>query len=314
MHYTIYCSNKLDGLAAAAIVQRAFMLKRKSIKIGGFLDYADKKQFDMLAEHRNELLFILDYSIEDITEHQLQAITKHNTIAYWNSHHPYSKEQHDMIIPFVRKLHLSGQMKDSIKYTQKKCGADLAKEQFLPQDHVAKELAHVAHDEEFWLRQNKKAAWLTDVILSGHNKKDMIATLSKGIIWSKDYEHKRNNYLEKKQHALNNLLKRLVIKKYLNVHFGIVLCPPIVGTSEAAQHMLDKHQGFDATIVLFRNGKISFRKREHVIFDLSILGKLFNGGGHDYASSGHLRKHITYENFETTIFEIDRKIKNHLLV
>ena len=312
-HYTVYCSDKLDGLAAAAILLRAFRLRNIHAKIGGFLQYGDVNVFDQITEQKNALLFILDFSPEEITEHQLQAITANNRIAYWNSHHPYSKEQQEMVQKHIKILDLSGQLKDSIVFEQKKCAAELVMQKFLPHDHVATELSALAHDSEFWLRKDPRAGQLADLINSGFDKKHIIDALSKGVLWSEHFERQRIDYLNKKQKAMDNLLRRLMIKNYLHLAFGFVLAPPLLGSSEAGQWMLDKHNGFDVAVVVFRDGKVSFRKRENIDFDLEPLGKLFGGGGHDYASSGQLSKNVTYENFEDVVYMMDRKLKDHLL-
>ena len=51
-------------------------------------------------------------------------------------------------------------------------------------------------------------------------------------------------------------MKKLVIRKYLDVPFGITIASPILTTAEAGHTMLENHAGFNVSVVVFKNGKI----------------------------------------------------------
>ena len=175
---------------------------------------------------------------------------------------------------------------------------------------------NVDDDQEFWKRTDARAQRLTDLIASGTDKKQLILALSKGVYWSDHYEKLHKDYLWKKETAIQNLMKKLVIRKYLDVPFGITIASPILTTAEAGHTMLENHAGFDVSVVIFKNGKISFRKRDGCDVDLKKIAELFDGGGHHYASGGTLKKafnSVTNENFDEVLYYVDRKIKDYFL-
>jgi len=314
----IYCSEQLDGIAAAAILYRYAQLKNAKIKLGGFLDYAKIDQtLHEMQKLQGDLLFILDFSPEQISEldHKLKQISAKNKIAYWNCHHPYDEQTISTMMKYVHSLDFSGTQKNTSKKEERLCSAEMTCHKFLPNDSVATTLATLAHDIEFWIRQNENAIKLTDLIQSGFDKKELIRILSRGVFWSDSFDKIRQEYLEKKTKALNDLMKTLSIKKYVNTHFGFVLSPTIITSADAGQKMLDSHSSIDVAVVLFRNGKISFRRREGLDLDLSKIAQLFDGGGHPYASGGKIleSKSISLENIEKIHFLIDRRLKNFFL-
>jgi len=314
--WVIYCSQQLDGIAAAAIILRYARLKNTKCRIAGFLEYVKiEEKFQEIQKHKNDLIFILDFSPEQIHnfEDKLKKISQNNKIAYWNCHHPYNAKTVNIMMKYVHSIDFSGAMKKTGKKEQKLCSADMACNKFLPRDNTAQKLRHLAHDIEFWINSDVTAIKLADLIQSGFDKKELAQIFSRGVFWSERFEKIREQYLDKKTTALNNLMKKIIIIKYLNIRFGFALAPIILSSADAGQKMLDSHSGIDAAAVLFRNGKISFRKRNNTPVDLSKIAELFDGGGHHYASGGKINKKISSGNLEKVIFQIDRTLKNFFL-
>jgi len=152
------------------------------------------------------------------------------------------------------------------------------------------------------------------LLSSGFDKRAIIDSLSKGVVWDDRFERTRNEYLEKKARALDDVMKRLVIKDYLNRRFAFSLAPSLLSTADACQHILDKHDGVQVAVVLYKSGKIAFRSREGVDVDLVKLGKHFGGGGRKYASGGLFdAAEISVENWENVLYALDRNLKDYFL-
>lgn len=316
--YVIYCSEQLDGISAAAIVLRYARLRNSECRIGGFLNYTDiEEKFKEMSQLKGNLIFILDFAPDQI-EHfgqKLKDISKHNKIVYWNSHHPYTAEMLDLMKKYVHTVDFSGKLRNSVRSEQMLCSADLVAKKFLPVDTVSLHLKQIARDIEFWIKKDERAIKLADLISSGYNKKELISNLSRGVLWSEKFESIRNEYLEKKQKAFMQLMSKLQIKQYVDLKFGFSLASNILSTADAGDKILTAHQAVDVSVIFYRNGKISFRRRDGLKIDLSKIAQLFDGGGHAYASGGQIKKfkNISYENFDKVLFFVDRELKNYFL-
>jgi len=289
--YVIYCSEQLDGLSAAAIVLRYARLRNSSCRVGGFLNYTNtEEKFQEMAALKGNLIFVLDFPPDQIKnfEQKLKEISKHNKIVYWNSHHPYTAEMLELMKKYVHTIDFSGKLKNSAKTEQMLCSADLVAKKFLPVDSVALNLKQLARD----IIDRKR--------LESEKEK---------------FEKQRTEYIDKKQKAFMQLISKLQIKKYVNHKFGFSLASNVLSSADAGDKILNTHQSVDVSVVLYRNGRISFRRRDGTNIDLSKIAELFDGGGHAYASGGRTStfKNISYENLDKVFFHIDRTLKNYFL-
>jgi len=312
----IYGSPQLDGLAAAAILIRAERLRGGEARFGGTLSFDNaQEQFAAMEKLQGDLVFILDFLPDKLIafSKHLDTITVRNRIAYWNSHHPHDKFTEDFLKRYVHTTDLSGPVHYAPIPKDKTCAAELACKRFLPNDAVAQRLAQMAHDIEFWKRIDKEAVQLSDLIALGFDPKELIEALSKGVFWSEQYERLRKEYLLKKKAALEDIMSHLVIKKIMDYNFGFTLAQTLLPTADAGHHILENHAGVDVSVVLYRNGKVSFRRRDECQLNLAEMARLFNGGGHSYASGARLNQSITRDTFTQIIFQIDQKIKTLLL-
>jgi oligoribonuclease NrnB/cAMP/cGMP phosphodiesterase (DHH superfamily) len=316
--YGIYCSEQLDGISAAAIVFRYARLRNSNCRICGFLNYTNiEERFKEMASLKGMLLFILDFPPDQIEnfEQKLKEISKHNKIVYWNSHHPYTAEMTDLMRKYVHTVDFSGKLKNTSKQEQMLCSADLVAKKFLPMDSVALNLRQIARDIEFWIKKDERAIKLADLISAGINKKELISNLSRGVLWSEKLEKVRTEYLEKKQKAFIQLMSKLQIKTYLDKKFGFSIASNVLSTADAGDKILQSHQAVDVSVILYRTGRISFRRRDSCKIDLSKIAQLFDGGGHAYASGGKITafKSVSYDNFDKVLFHVDRTLKNFFL-
>ena len=211
-------------------------------------------------------------------------------------------------------LALISQYIKHVDYAERKTSAtELAVFRFLPGDLVGKQLISVAQDIKFWLRQDERAAKLADLLASGFDVRAMVDALSRGVIWDDLFERSRNEYLEKKAKAYDDVLKRLTIKSYLKYRFGFALSSNLLSTADACQYVLDKHMGVDVAVALYKSGKIAFRSRDGIDIDLAKLGKRFGGGGQKYASGGIFNQPISAEHWEDVLKALDWTLKEYFL-
>jgi len=195
----------------------------------------------------------------------------------------------------------------------KKSAAEVTFEKLLPNDRIAKEIAKIARDIKFWERKDERAEKLNTLLSSGYDKKQMIETIAKGSLWNETFEQKINEYKLKRDEALKEMMKTIKIKKYLTTPFGFFLANNLLSSADAGHYSLAKHEGIEVSAIIFRNGKISFRRRENCKIDLSALAKLFKGGGHPYAAGGDLGKTATQKNYDEIIFRINQVLQKFFI-
>lgn len=317
--FIVYCSDQLDGIAAAAIVFRYAKLKNTDCRLGGTLGYGHlAESFRAMQAHKGALFFILDIYPDRVAEFEfhLRNICAENRIAYWSSHHAYDSPLFDTLKKYVHTVDFGGALKNSMHSGLKpmSCSADLAARSLLPHDKVAHQLAAIARDQEFWLRQDEQSQKLADVIQAGYDKKELVELLSKGVYWSAKLERVHQDYLLKKKYALEELKTHMIVKQYLDQYFGFSIASNSLRSADACEHMLETHTGLNVAIAVYRDGRISFRRRNSCKIDLTKLAKYFNGGGHPYAAGGRLdTNNVTFDNFGKIVFEIDQKLKLHFL-
>lgn len=316
--YAIYSSEQLDGIASASIIYRYARLRKAEAKIAGFLNYATINQdFAKIKEQTNNIIFILDISPEQIQnlDTELQKIAQKNKIFYWNCHHPYNAKTLEIIKKYTTITEFTGKLINHNINKQELCSAEMTYQKFLPNDKIAQELKNIARDIEFWQKKDERSIKLTDVINSGFEKKEIIEILSRGVFWSSRFDKIREEYLEKRQKAFMELISTTKLIKYIDKTFAFSLSPNTLSTADAGERILNQFKEVEISITIYRNCKISLRKRNNCETDLSEIAKLFDGGGHNYAAGGIIKefKSCTNENFNAIINFIDRKLKNYFL-
>lgn len=314
--YAVLCPPHLDGICAAAILFRATRLRGAEPRIAGLLTHDNARTlFSEAAKTKRTLYFILDFLPENIDAFVplLKAIAENNRIAYWNTHHPHDAKTADTLRTFAHTVDLSGPLHHGILPKEKKCAAELVQQRFLPNDSIARSLAEFAHDIEFWEQKDAQAAKLADLIASGFDARELTEILSRGVFWSARFARLHQEYCAKRDKALREITSAVTLKKYLTHTFAFSFAPSLLPAMRAGQELLDRHAGIDVAVILYRDGKISFRKRDTCDINLAELAKLFGGGGHAYAAGARLGAHTTRENLDETLFRIDRSLKNFFL-
>lgn len=294
---SVFCSEKLDGVAAAAIIFRHATLAKLPVHFGGFVhpqSFSD--ELEDIRQDEGKLLFILDAKAEPDDLPILDKINEKNKLVYWCT------PESDSIIP-PSKIFDKG----------KSSAAELVQTRFLPNDPVAKQLVELAKEVKFWQVKTEHASKLADLIAAQYNPLDLLQSLSKGILWSSQMAQFHKEYLKRKEDALTELMDVLTIKNYVNTRFGFSLAQAFLPSADACERILTGHAGVDVAVILYRDGKIIFRRRDNIDIDLKTIAELFGGGGHAFAAGAKLKLEVTKDSFPDALFYVDQVLKNFFL-
>lgn len=310
MKWAVFTFGNLDGLCASAIVVRAARLRNISCRIAGFLSYENPKESqELLNGCLNSSIFVLDFSPDRFSNlpQLLDNLKRNNILAYWCTHHTFAP---DIALVVQQRIKI---FDAPVIIGERLCSAEMVQRRLLPDDSIAKSLAIIARSVEFLTKENSQALNLNDLIASGFDKKILIQSLSLGVAWSDQYARVVTDYQEHKIKLLSECMKHFVVKNYVNANFGFILADSLLSSADACQYILDSHNNIDVAVAIFRNGRISFRRKNGISAPLDIIAHLFDGGGHPYASGGILREfpHITNELYARVLFVIDQKLKKY---
>jgi oligoribonuclease NrnB/cAMP/cGMP phosphodiesterase (DHH superfamily) len=309
--HVVYCSAQLDGIAAAAIVLRAARLQGKDTKFGGTLTHElTQQQFSAMNALSGDLIFILDFLPDSfaLIEPALKSVTVRNRIAYWASRQPHDAALAEQLKKCVHTLEL-------VPPDAQRCTAEITQSRFLPKDTVCRDLARLAHDSAFEKHRDPGAIQLADLLASGYDPKELVDTLTRGVFWSERFDQLRKDYLARKTDALQDVLDHLTIKHIGKHRFGFTLAPAFLQAADAAKHVIDSHTGVDVAVILFRNGRVSFRKRSGCVIDLGALAQLFGGNGTADAAGATLAQFpsVSRETYAPAVLLMDRRLKEFTL-
>jgi oligoribonuclease NrnB/cAMP/cGMP phosphodiesterase (DHH superfamily) len=139
----------VDGLNSSAIVWR--YAKSKGLEFSVVLtDYGAFEQvFSAVAQRRNTLIVVTDLGIDETTQDAVigylsRAIAQGCRIV-WLDHHQWSEKS-------IKAL-LSLPNKPVLKINHDFCASEIAYKVLMPRDEICEELASIAHDTDFNLRE-----------------------------------------------------------------------------------------------------------------------------------------------------------------
>ncbi|PIN76021.1 hypothetical protein COV18_01195 [Candidatus Woesearchaeota archaeon CG10_big_fil_rev_8_21_14_0_10_37_12] len=293
---SVYCSECLDGVAAAAIIFRHANLSNLPVVFGGFLHPESlQDELEELAEDSGKLFFVLDVSVSPSHLPLLEKAVQKNQLVYWCAYDENS------VVPPVK---LFDKARDNL------CTAELVQQRFLVNDSVAKSLALLARDVKFWQVQDERALKLSDLIAAQYDPVLLLNALSRGVFWSDQFEKVHAEYFAKKEEAFKVLLGSLHVKSYVNYRFGFARSLAVLSSADACQKILDGHAGVDVAVVLFKDGRFVMRRRDDCDLDLRLLAELFDGGGKSFAAGAHLSQQVTKESMQHVLFKLDQAFRN----
>ena len=318
----------VDGLNAAAIVWR--YAKAKGLDFKAILtDYGSFEQiFSMIGNQRATLIIITDLGMDDAIIEMVQtglerAISQGCRIV-WLDHHQWQDRSIKMVLSLGNK--------PVLKVNHDFCAAEIAHKVLMPRDEVCMELARIAHDTDFNLREIEAATALTDavsVIRFGaidkkvdvtdalHMLLTKLAESGMDGVWDKDTHRFKDNLLDKR---VDNYRKEKAkkMRKALAGHHDQIIHGKLVRIVEIPSGLTSTDMGTyasdsenlsaiepelkvaDLLLSLSQGGMLGFRRGSDGVL-CNAAAKLFNGGGHPYAAGG---EYGLYEDFSAVCDDI----------
>jgi len=272
----------IDGIGAQAILLRYFKLKREIESSKIVLEYAHysnllEKLNRLLKNNKNpEELYISDlgfnkqFSAVFPIFHQLKNL---NCKIYWFDHHIVEKK-------------IKRRLKDSTELylnDEKRCGAEILKDYYLPEDEIANKIALYARDRDFQLNKIPLAKKLDSLIAFYRGEeyieqqKKLVKLMSKGVFenkWIKDQLIQLKVLIKAQKDLAVNRVKLIEIED-----FGqIVVTFAELGASQITRYIetvLKKPKLFAS--IDSRHNEINIHSQ---YANCRNIAAQFNGGGH----------------------------------
>jgi oligoribonuclease NrnB/cAMP/cGMP phosphodiesterase (DHH superfamily) len=318
----------VDGVVSAAIVWRYAKAKGLDFKVI-LTDYGSFDQiFASVAKRRNTLIIVTDLGVDDtvldVVKAGLHQAISNGCRIVWLDHHQWS----DRAIKTI----LSLGNKPVLKVNHEFCASEITHKVLMPRDDVSTELAKIAHDTDFNLREIEAASALTDAVsvlrFGAIDKKEevtdalypILSDLAKeGMkgVWDDSSRKFKNPLLDKRvDHYRKEKMKKM--RKALSGHCEQVIHDKLVRVVEIPSGLTSTDMGTfaskpenlkridkelkvaDLLLSLSQGGMLGIRRgRDGVL--CNAAAKLFNGGGHPYAAGG---EYGLYEDFQAVCDDI----------
>lgn len=320
--HSISHDKDVDGLSSAAIVWR--YAKSKGLEFSVALtDYgAFETAFSALSLRRNTIVVVSDLGVDDTT---LSAVTPGLSRAIsqgcrvvWLDHHEWSEK--------AIKTILSLPNKPVLKINHDYCAAEIVHKVLMPRDPICEELARIAHDTDFNLREIPVATALTDAISvlrfrAIDRKEDtsdvlypILSQLAEaGVqgVWNESGQKFKDQLL---QQRVENYRKEKTkkMRKALASHCDSIIHDRLVRIVEIPSGVTSTDMGTfasnpenlefdgkslkvaDLLLMLSQGGMLGIRRGNETVL-CNMAAKLFNGGGHPFAAGG---EYGLYEDFQ----------------
>jgi len=318
----------VDGLNSAAIVWR--YAKAKGLDFKAILtDYGSFEQiFSTIGKQRDTLIIITDLGMDDtileVVKTGLTRAVSQGCRIVWLDHHQWSDRAIQMVLALGNK--------PVLKVNHDYCAAEITHKVLMPRDEISTELAKIAHDTDFNLREIEAATALTDAVsvirFGAIDKKEEVtdslypvleklAESGMSGVWDNDTRKFKDSLLNKQvEHYRKDKSKKM--RKALARHHDQVIHGKLVRIVEIPSGVTSTDMGTfasnqkvltsidpelkvaDLLLSLSQGGMLGFRRgRDGVL--CNAAAKLFNGGGHPYAAGG---EYGLYEDFQAVSDDI----------
>jgi oligoribonuclease NrnB/cAMP/cGMP phosphodiesterase (DHH superfamily) len=318
----------VDGLNSAAIVLRYAESKRLKHDVM-LTDYGSFEQvFSKVSKYRNTLIIVTDLGMDDnvldvIVTSLSRAISQGSRVV-WLDHHQWSEKAVKAILGLPNK--------PVLKVNHEFCGAEIAHKVLMPRDKISEQLAIIAHDTDFNLREMKAAGALTDalsVIRFGalDRREDLtsailplLTDIAKGgiegvwneaserlkdeLLWKRVENYRKERFKKMKRalagHCDQEIHGRLV--RIVEMPSGVTTTD--LGTFLAVPENLEvdgtRLPVADLLITLSPGGMLGFRRGSESVL-CNTAASSFSGGGHPYAAGG---EYGMYSDFQAVCDDI----------
>lgn len=338
--HSISHDKDVDGLNSAAIVWR--YAKSKGLDFSVTLtDYgAFGPIFSSIASRRNTLIVVSDLGVDDTTSDivgtSLSRAIAQGCKIVWLDHHQWSEKAIKTILALPNK--------PILKINHDYCAAEIVHKVLMPRDAICEELARIAHDTDFNIREIEGATALTDavsVIRFGaiDRREDVSDALypvlsklaEKGLdgVWddrSKKFkdtllDKRVDNYRKDKSKKMRKAIaghcdsiihNRLV--RVVEIPSGVTSTDFGTFASDSENLQVDGQslKVADLLFMLSQGGMLGIRRGSDTVL-CNMVAKQFNGGGHPFAAGG---EYGLYEDFQAVcddLFQILTKSTDWLV-
>jgi oligoribonuclease NrnB/cAMP/cGMP phosphodiesterase (DHH superfamily) len=338
--HSISHDKDVDGLNSAAIVWRYAKTKGLDFSVS-LTDYGGfEPVFSSIASRRNTLIVVSDLGVDettlDIVLKSLSRAISQGCKVVWLDHHQWSEK--------AIKAILSLPNKPILRINHDFCAAEIAHKVLMPRDEICAELAQIAHDTDFNLREIDGATALTDAVSvirfkALDRREDVSDALypvleklaESGLegVWdtttkkfkdpllNKQVEHYRKEKTKKMRKAIANHCDNVIHDRLVRiVEMPSGVTSTDMGTFAAdADNLRFNNTSLEVADLLFmlsQGGMLGIRRGRDTVL-CNIVAKQFNGGGHPFAAGG---EYGMYEDFQAVcddIFQILSKSNDWLI-
>lgn len=338
--FSISHEKDVDGLLSAVIVSR--YAASKNLKYGFALtDYGMfGSVFSRIASMRNGLIVVTDLGLDD---HSIDVVTSSLGKAIDQGCHLVWLDHHDWTDKAVKSV-LSLQGNPRLTVNHGFCASEIAFKVLMPRDDVSAELARIAHDTDFNLREIESASALTDALSlirfaaidKGQDFTDAVTPILQSLaqngisgIWDESAKRFRDNLLNQRidsyqKEKIKKMRKALGGRVDMEIHGCLVRIVEIpngvtstdMGTWAADERNLKAGDQqllvADMLVTLSPSGLLGFRRGQDNIL-CNVAARLFKGGGHPYAAGGEYGMYHDFQAACDDIFTTLSKSKDWVL-
>ncbi len=326
--HSISHDKDVDGLNSAAIVWRYAKTKGLDFSVtltdyGGF-----EPVFSSIASRRNTLIVVSDLGVDettvDIVLKSLSRAISQGCKVVWLDHHHWSEKSIKAILSLPNK--------PILRINHDFCAAEIAHKVLMPRDETCAELARIAHDTDFNLREIDGATALTDAVsVIRFNALDRREDVSDALypileklaesglegVWDPTTKKFKDSLLNKR---VDNYRKEKTkkMRKAIANHCDSVIHERLVRIVEMPSGVTSTDMGTfaadvenlrfndtslevaDLLFMLSQGGMLGIRRGHDTVL-CNVVAKKFNGGGHPFAAGG---EYGMYEDFQAVCDDI----------
>ena len=292
---TIVCSHEsdLDGIFSASIATIKFPEADISFYNYGRSNFEKMFNYIMLNIKKEEStgkIIISDLGIyPDVEDLSISAIREFSQLGWeviWVDHHPWSKEVKSSIAPLATVIH--------DEYGQR-CASELMLEYIRIDSKVAKQLSIMAHAMDFMtggvytVPISELIQYYRNIPHSEKNLRDLARKASNGVLWDTEMQSAYGRYLTIYEKERQSAWKSLVMRKIAGLDVAFLCISNYIQNSLFSKEVFSK-TGADLCLLYGTNGRVSIRRSNDKTSCRIIASFLVEGGGHDYAAGGKLKR------------------------
>jgi uncharacterized protein len=193
-----------------------------------------------------------------------------------------------------------------------RCASELMLEYIRIDSKVAKQLSILAHAMDF-MTGGVYAVPLSELIQyyrniphSEKNLRDLARKASNGVLWDTEMQSAYGRYLTIYEKERQSAWKSLVMRKIAGLDVAFLCISNYIQNSLFSKEVFSK-TGADLCLLYGTNGRVSIRRSNDKTSCRIIASFLVEGGGHDYAAGGKLKR-ITLDT-DTCVRELEKVVE-----